>query len=146
MLRAFLAQSSSGRNQAGFPYATKVGRFHPASLGIFLLLFNQLTKKQILAEEGHGGSDVGPIQRLATDPERRSGAVCDREVVARGQPVGGRAGRADRDAARRAAWTGTVSRTFGAGGAAQHPDGVAACCGWACSVSVAVAGVTGGRL
>ncbi|MFL6814250.1 MAG: hypothetical protein ACJ8EK_09430, partial [Bradyrhizobium sp.] len=60
LLQAFLPKAQAGRKCAGFPYATNVGRFHPASLGIFLLLFNQLTKKQILAEEGHGGSDVGP--------------------------------------------------------------------------------------
>src|SRR6185437_10622215 len=120
LLQAFCSKGARGRKSAGFPYATKVGRFHPASLGIFLLLFNQLTKKEILAEEGRGGSDVGPIQRLATDPERRSGAVCDREAVACCQPVCGRAGRADRDAAWRAAGTGTVSGAFGPGGAAQY--------------------------
>src|SRR5436190_8114951 len=98
-LRLFAPKARAAGNQL-LPYATKVGRFHPASLGIFLLLFNQLTNKEILAEEGRGGSDVGPIQRLATDPERRSGAVCDREVVTRRQPVCGRAGRADRAAAR----------------------------------------------
>src|SRR3954447_6791614 len=137
--RLFARKARAAGHRLGLPYATKVGSFHPASLGLFLLLFNQLTKKEILAEEGRGESDVGPIQRLATDPERRSGAVCDREVVTGRKPVGGRAGRADRDAAWRAAWTGTVSGAFGAGGAAQYPDGAAACGGWTRGLSVAVA-------
>ena len=61
----------------------------------------------------YGGSDVRPIQRLAADPERRSRAVCDRAAVACRQPVGGRAGRPDRHAARRAAGADPLSRARG---------------------------------
>src|ERR1700709_2042378 len=75
-------------------------------------------------------TDVRPAQRLATDPEWRSGAVCDRAAVAGCQPVGGGAGRPRRHAAGRAAGADALSRAIRAGGAAQCDDGAAAGRGW----------------
>src|ERR1700738_1959660 len=106
-----------------------------ASFGCISALFSS---KYGRGTEGKPWNDGWP-ERLAPDPERRCGAVCDRQAFARRQPVGGGAGGAGRDAAWRAARADAFSRQVGSGGAAQRADGVAAGGGGPGGLSAALA-------